>query len=211
MFFDCDGTLTKIKSSWEHIHRGLGIWENNADEYQRLFREGRIGYGEFCRRDALLWKGLVLKDVVEMVGQIPYQEGSKEVITELKGLGIFTVILSTGLSFLVDKVRDDLGIHMSLSNELLTKGGFLTGEARINVEYEQKGPWVEKILSIVGMVKSEACAVGDGEGDRGMFDAVDLSIGFHPHPSIQSHLSRSIMDGSLAGVLDIIKGHSLAG
>lgn len=51
VFFDCDGTLTKIKSSWEYIHRRLNIWNNNADKYQALFHSGLIDYDEFCRRD----------------------------------------------------------------------------------------------------------------------------------------------------------------
>ncbi|MCX5802835.1 MAG: hypothetical protein NTU69_04770 [Proteobacteria bacterium] len=43
-FLDCDGTLTKVKSSWEYLHRRLGLWKNNADSYQKLFREGEIDY-----------------------------------------------------------------------------------------------------------------------------------------------------------------------
>jgi len=207
VFFDCDGTLTKVKSSWEYIHRKLNIWESNADEYQRLFKKGVINYSEFCRRDALLWKGLTLPEVLDIVGQIPYQEGAKETVTTLKEMGIFTVIISTGLSFVVDKVRDELGIHMSLSNELLTENGVLTGETMINVEYDSKGCWVNKILKDTGIESSSACAIGDGEGDRGMFEAVCLSIGFHPCSNIKPFLTHSIKNGSLTGMVDIIKDY----
>jgi HAD superfamily PSPase-like hydrolase len=121
IFFDCDGTLTKVKSSWEYIHRGLGIWENRADEYQRLFRKGLIDYDEFCRRDALLWKGLALGKVMELVNQIPYRAGAKETVSALRGMGVFTAIISTGLSFLVERARAELGIDAAVSNELLTE------------------------------------------------------------------------------------------
>jgi phosphoserine phosphatase len=208
VFFDCDGTLTKVKSSWEYIHRNLNIWESNADEYQKLFKEGRISYGEFCRRDALLWKGLALSEVLEIAGKIPYQEGAKETVVTLKEMGIFTVIISTGLSFVVDKVRDELGIHMSLSNDLLIENGILTGETMINVEYNRKGCWVEKILNDMGIDKSAACAIGDGEGDKGMFEAVSLSIGFHPCSNVKPFLVRSIQNGSLAGMIDIINDYA---
>ncbi len=208
VFFDCDGTLTKVKSSWEYIHRHLNIWENNADEYQRLFRQGHIGYDEFCRRDALLWKGLAVHEVMDIVNRIPYQEGSREAVDALRGAGIFTVILSTGLSFLVDRVREDLGINMSLSNDLLVTGGFLTGETVINVGYDQKGFWADKILRSMSVSRTEACAIGDGEGDKGMFEAVGLSIGFCPHPSMEPFLTHTIRGGPLVGVVDIIKGHT---
>jgi phosphoserine phosphatase len=205
VFFDCDGTLTKVKSSWEYIHRRLGIWENNADEYQGLFRQGLIGYDEFCRRDALLWKGLALHDVMEIVNQIPYQEGAEETVSALKGMGVFTVIISTGLSFLVDRIRVELGIDMSLSNELLVKNGFLTGQTRINVEYERKGYWVKSILNGMGVDKSDSCAVGDGEGDRGMFGAVGLPIGLNPDPSVRPLLTHSIREGELASLVGILR------
>jgi phosphoserine phosphatase len=207
VFFDCDGTLTKVKSSWEYIHRRLNIWESNADEFQRLFKEGSIDYGEFCRRDALLWKGLPLHDVLKIVGQIPYQEGAKETLAALKEMGIFTVIISTGLSFVVDRIRAELGIQMSISNELLVEGDILSGETRINVEYDRKGYWVETILKDMGIEKSAACAIGDGEGDKGMFEAVSLSIGFHPCSNMKPFLTHSIQNGSLAGMVDIIKDY----
>jgi phosphoserine phosphatase len=207
VFFDCDGTLTKVKSSWEYIHKKLNIWEDNADEYQKLFKEGVIDYGEFCRRDALLWKGLALREVLDITEHIPYQEGAEEAVRVIKEMGIFTVIISTGLSFVVDKVRGDLGIHMSLSNELLTENGMLTGETIINVEYDKKGFWVKKILNDMGMDSASACAVGDGEGDKGMFDAVSLSIGFHPCPNLEPFLTHSVRDGSIKSIIDIIKDY----
>jgi phosphoserine phosphatase len=206
VFFDCDGTLTKVKSSWEYIHRKLGVWENRADEYQRLFRKGLIDYDEFCRRDALLWKGLALSKVMEIVNQIPYQAGAKETVSALRGMGVFTVIISTGLSFLVERARAELGIDKALSNELLTEKGFLTGQTKINVPYEHKGSWVKSILDGLGVDKASSCAVGDGEGDRTMFEAVGLPIGLDPEPSIKPLLAYSIREGELPNLVRILRG-----
>ena len=41
VFFDCDGTLTKTKSSWEYLHRRLNLWTKNADTYQALIPRGK--------------------------------------------------------------------------------------------------------------------------------------------------------------------------
>ena len=207
VFFDCDGTLTKVKSSWEYIHRRLNIWDNHADEYQMLFREGKINYDEFCRRDALLWKGLNLTDVVEIIKEIPYQQGAAETVTTLKGMGIFTVILSTGLSLLVNRVRDDLGVHMSLSNDLLVENGVLTGGTVINVQYNKKRYWVNKVLKEKGLNRLASCAVGDGEGDRDMFDAVNVSIMYGSDNNVAPSSVYTIHEGSLTRMVEIIKGH----
>lgn len=203
-FFDCDGTLTKIKSSWEYLHRRLNIWDNNADHYQALFKEGKIDYYEFCRRDALLWKGLNVSRVINILQDIGYHKGSLEVTRALKKRGIFTIILSTGLSLLVEKVKEDLGMDMALSNELSSEGGRLTGEIKINVEFNKKGYLVEKILKEVGVGREEVCAIGDGEGDAGMFEAVGLAIGFHPHNSVSPFIHKKIYGESLIDMLRII-------
>jgi phosphoserine phosphatase len=206
-FLDCDGTLTKVKSSWEYLHRRLGLWENNADSYQKLFREGEIDYYEFCKRDALLWKGLPVSKVMDVMAEIPYQEGAEETIGSLRGMGITTTIVSTGLSLLVDKVKRDLGAHIAIANDLLTKNGHLTGDIRINVEYNKKGQLVEKILDNMKIKREEACAVGDGEGDTGMFEAVGLSIGFNPHPHILPLLGNALYTASLFNITEIIRNY----
>jgi phosphoserine phosphatase len=204
-FFDCDGTLTKVKSSWEYIHRRLNIWDNNADHYQALFKAGKIDYYEFCRRDALLWRGLPVLRVANMLHDIEYRDGAYEVVRDLKKRGVLTVILSTGISLLVEKVRDDLGVDIALSNELLANDGYLTGEIRINVNYNEKGLAVEKVLDGVGAKRVEACALGDGEGDAGMFEAVGLAIGFHPPESVLERVHRTIRGDSLHDMLRVLE------
>ena len=206
-FLDCDGTLTTVKSSWEYLHRRLGLWDANADAFQNLFRAGKIDYHEFCKRDAQLWKGLFVSEVMNIINEIDYHPGARELVRALRDQGIVTVILSTGLSFLVEKVKGELGISEAFSNDLLAKDGRLTGEIRINVEHDNKGHWVERILKERGISRKEAAALGDGEGDRGMFQAVGLPIGYHPAPAILSLVEHALYNGSLVPAIDIIKGH----
>lgn len=179
VFLDCDGTLTTVKSSWEYLHRRLGLWTENADEYQELFRQGTIDYHEFCRRDALLWRGMKIDSVLPILEEIPYQPGARELVRSLKEANIVTVIVSTGLSFLVEKVKHELGIDHTFANDLLVSRDELSGEIRINVDYDMKGRIVRTMLRDLGIAFGEASAIGDGEGDRGMFEEVRLPIGFN--------------------------------
>ncbi len=179
VFLDCDGTLTTVKSSWEYLHRRLDLWTQNADQYQMLFRQGRIGYHEFCRRDAILWKDLPLDSVMPIIHGIPYQPGARDLVACLKNAGIITVIVSTGLSFLVNRVRGELEIDYSFSNDLLVCKDVLSGEISINVDYDKKGAIVRRMLADLRIRFDEASAIGDGEGDRGMFEEVGLPIGFN--------------------------------
>jgi len=207
VFFDCDGTLTKVKSSWEYLHRRLELWTDKADAYQVLFREGKIDYNEFCRKDALLWRGLSVERVNQIVSEVPYQENALEAVRELRGMGITTVIISSGLSFLVQRVKEDLLIDMAFSNVLVSQSGFITGDLHINVEYNRKGPLVEKILSSLHISREMSAAVGDGDGDAGMFNAVSLPIGFDGDGGLTFHTGCCHTVHDLNEAVKIIKDH----
>ena len=205
VFLDCDGTLTRVKSSWQHVHERLGLWDDKADEFQSLFRAGRISYHEFCARDASLWKGLRADRIKAIIDEIRYHEGVAETLQTLHSEGIVTVIISTGLSRLVDRARNELGATFAVANELVERDGLITGEIKINVDHDQKGLWVRKILAEMGLRKDEAAAVGDSDGDRGMFEEVALAIGYHPAVGILPFLDHALHDGSFTQILEVVK------
>ena len=205
VFFDCDGTLTEVKSSWQYLHERLGLWDENADEYQRLFREGRIDYHEFCSRDAALWKGLPESRILGIMEEIGYRQGVRQAMATLRASGVVTVILSTGLAALVDRAKRDLAMTYAKANELLVEGGVVTGGVRINVEHDKKGFWVRKILKSSGIRRHEAAAVGDGEGDLGMFEEVGLTIGCHPNEKVAGIVDHAFHNGSFVDIVDVLR------
>lgn len=205
VFFDCDGTITKVRSSWEYLHRRLGLWDGMADRYERLFREGKIDYLEFCKRDASLWKGLPLEKVLEVIEEIELQDGAAELFLYLRKMGIRTAIISTGLSILVQRIQKMLGVDFSVGNELLCEGGVITGEIKVNVEYGRKGEWVRKLLSEWSLTKGEAAAIGDGRGDEDMFTQVGHAIGFNPEKELAGMLAREVRGLSLRPVQRILE------
>ena len=148
-----------------------------------------------------------LADVMEIVDEIPCHEGSLETIEALKAMGITPVIVSTGVSFLVGQVASKLGIDVSFANDLCEEEGVLNGDVRIHVHHEQKGDVVRDVLRRLGLDREDACAVGDGDGDRGMFEAVSLPIAFHPSGSIATVAQHTVPDGSLFRVFTIIRDH----
>ena len=46
--FDMDGVLTTHPSSWEYVHRAMGV---DNSENLRLYRTGNISYMDFLRID----------------------------------------------------------------------------------------------------------------------------------------------------------------
>ncbi len=177
--FDLDGTLTQERSIWEYIHKRLGKWYGFAEEYQKEFLAGKISYQEFCERDAEVWKGMKVDEMMKIIQTLPFHAGAEELIGYLKQKGLKISLVSSGISLLSDWVHQKYGFDYSVSNNLLLENGVLTGKVRIQVYYDRKAEWVEKILRQFDIEPKETIAIGDSRGDLDMFQMVGFSVAFN--------------------------------
>jgi phosphoserine phosphatase len=177
--FDLDGTLTRERSIWEYIHIRLGKWYGFAEEYQKHFLAGKISYEEFCERDARVWRGMKVEELLEMVKSVPFHPGADELIAYLKQKGLILSVVSSGLSILSDWVHRKYGFDYSVSNDLLEENGILTGKVKIQVYYDKKAEWVKRILERFSVRPEEVIAIGDSAGDVDMFQMVGFSVAFN--------------------------------
>lgn len=177
--FDVDGTLIKVDSSWRFLHEKLGTW-TKGKQYAELFFQGSINYNEWARLDASLWKNQSLRKVLQIVNDIPYVDGAQEVIKTLKKNDAKVALLSAGLSLLSKRAERELNIDYSLSNELIVRNNFLTGEVRVNVSLSNKDEALNHILHAFDVKPIECCAVGDDESLIPLFKKVALGIAFNP-------------------------------
>ena len=177
--FDLDGTLTLEKSIWEYIHVRLGKWYGFAEQYQKQFLEGKISYQEFCERDAEVWKGMKVEEMMEIIKNVPFHPGVDKLISHLRQKGLKLSMVSSGLSLLTNWVHERYGFDYSVSNDLLFEDGVLTGKVRIQVFYDKKAEWVRKILEQYEIKPEEAIAIGDSRGDMDMFQMVGFSVAFN--------------------------------
>jgi len=177
--FDLDGTLTRERSIWEYIHVRLGKWYGFAEEYQKQFLANKISYEEFCERDAQVWRGMKVGELLEMVKTVPFHPGADELITYLREKGLKLAVVSSGLSILSNWVHQKYGFDYSISNDLLHENGVLTGKVKIRVYYDKKAEWVERILERFGMRPEQVIAIGDSAGDVDMFQMAGFSVAFN--------------------------------
>ena len=179
VIFDLDGTLTQERSIWEYIHIRLGKWYGFAEEYQKQFLAGKVSYEEFCERDAQVWKGMKVEELLEIVKTVPFHPGADTLIAHIKQKGLNLAVVSSGLSLLSNWVHQKYGFDYSVSNDLLHENGVLTGKVRIQVYYDKKAEWVKRILQRFNARPEEVIAIGDSVGDIDMFQMVGFSIAFN--------------------------------
>ncbi len=179
--FDLDGTLTTERSAWEYIHRRLDVWTGKAEKFQEAFLRGEISYDQFCRLDAAIWKGMKAADVRDLLKEISFHPGIEDLVAYLRQRGLKLGIISSGLSFLSDRVKEKFGFDYAIANDLKTEDGILTGDINIHVHYDQKAEWVEDARRKFQVEKDDTLAIGDSAGDIPMFAMCGLSVAFNCH------------------------------
>lgn len=206
--FDMDGTLTKVKSSWNYILTEFG--GDNTEGYN-AFMNGEIDEIDFMRSDIALWKkakpNVSLMDIARMMRDLPLIDGIQETVAALHYNNIKCVICSGGLSIAARMISDEYGFDDYMADDLeADESGLLTGDGIRNVDLRDKGISA-KILMDRFNAKPERCiAIGNSFGDIPMFDLCGLSIAFNPIDMEYTGASADhvVVSGNISEILDII-------
>jgi phosphoserine phosphatase len=198
--FDVDGTLMKTLS-WRHLHKALGTW-NQGRKYFEQFLHGRITYEQWACLDAALWRGQPLRKIRRIVNSMPYTNGAQEVLATLRRKGFKVLLLSAGLSFVTERIRKEIGVDAALANELIAKNGYLTGEVKVNVTFNNKHEALRSMLKKFNTKTNECIAVGDDETLIPLFKKVGLAIAFNPRSKeVEKHADIVVKSDNLRSVL----------
>jgi len=177
--FDVDGTVTRHVSSWRFIHERLGLWDALAHRYQARFLSGKITYREFCDLDAAHWRGMGVTEMQRIFREIPYSKNVVPCIRHLRERGLKLAAVSTGIQFITDRIRDELGFDYVLGNRLLARNGVLTGKVKINVSHGGKGRVLAVLTRRFRVRPQEIVCVGDSDGDVPLALKCGYSIAFN--------------------------------
>jgi phosphoserine phosphatase len=201
--FDVDGTLTKVKSVWEFLHRELGIWETNGRNNLEAYLKKEIDYEEFSRRDALGFKNITYQELLSLIRIIPRREGLQECMVFLKESGFQVVYLSTGLNILVDDIP---GADIRLANELLFEDDICRGEVITHIPIDGKKAAFKNLLSKLQISAENAFVFGDSTGDIEIMDAAGCSIGVAPSDEAVKAVSDYVINGDdLTEIIRIVE------
>jgi len=189
IIFDIDGTIIKHISSWRYIHEKLGLWDELAFVYQNKFLSGKISYKKFCELDAAHWKGLPEQKIKNIFMEARYAKNVKQCIKRLKKMGFKLAAVSTGLQYMADRIKKELGFDYVLSNRLISRKGILTGRVKINIPYGATGRILGRVIKKFHVRPCEVISVGDSAGDIPLAKCSGYSIAFN---SSDKELSRVV-------------------
>jgi HAD superfamily PSPase-like hydrolase len=187
--FDLDRTLTK-NNCWKDLHEYFKVDERIRKEHMRLYKEGKINFDEWVKRDIALWGKPNIEEVESVLLKYELHEGVEEVFEELKE-DYYTAIISCGIDIRAKSVGERLNINEVFSNPLIIENGKVVSGKGI-VSPETKGECVEKLRKKLGIERKQTICVGDSEFDKSMFEVCGIKVAFNCKDGLKDHADYTI-------------------
>ena len=206
--FDMDGVLTGTPSSWEFVHRKIGV-DNSRN--LSLFKNGRITYMDFLRSDVELWiekLGNVPADYIRgILDLVPLRCGIAETMSSLKKMGIKTAIISGGIYWLAEKISKFADFTEIHANKIQTNAnGEIIPDGTVMVDPGRKDVVLRTLQEKLGIAEKETFSVGDTLQDVAMFRRSGYSIAFNANDfSMTGKASASMKGNDLTQILELIE------
>lgn len=175
--FDFDSTLMDGETI-DFFAEELGLGEKVSYITEQAM-SGKLDFFESLQQRVKLLEGLDYS-VVERISQnLPYMNGAKETIAELKKQGYKVVCFSGGFRSATGYAKDILGYDADFSNVLHHKDGKLTGLVGGDMMFNySKGDMLVRLQNMLGITREDTLVCGDGANDLSMFAHADKRVAF---------------------------------
>lgn len=188
----------------EIIASELGLQKEVANITKRAMN-GELDFFDSLTYRVSLLKGIKEARVNEICHSLPYMNGAKDTIKELKSLGYTVVCFSGGFKNATEYAKNILGYNADFSNILHTREGILTGQVGGEMMFsDSKGEMLKKLQSLLGISEQNTIAIGDGANDLSMFRYAHTRVAFCAKPILKQNATHCIEEKDLTKLLKII-------
>jgi len=175
--FDFDSTLMDGETI-DFFAEELGLGEK-VSKITEAAMNGELDFFESLQQRVGLLKGLDYSIVEKISHNLPYMNGAKETIAELKSRGVKVVCFSGGFRTATTYAKGILGYDADFSNALHAKDGKLTGLVGGDMMFNySKGDMLTRLQNILGVSEDETLVCGDGANDLSMFAHAGTRVAF---------------------------------
>lgn len=202
---DMDCTFIQIECI-DEIADMYGI-KDEVSAITHAAMNGELDFNESLTRRVALLKGMdegVLQKVFDE--RLKLSLGATDLLSELKRLGVKTLLVSGGFTFFTEKLKVQCGLDFTRANVFDIEDGKLTGKILGTiVNAEEKVKTLVDCCAQLGISPSETIAIGDGANDLKMLHAAGLSIAFHAKPKVKTQAQVAFDHVGLEGVVNLFK------
>lgn len=199
---DMDSTIVEGETL-DELAEFAGLKDQIAALTKRAMN-GEIGFREALNTRVAMLKGLSESFLDETMKGVRLNPGARELIATMRKNGAFTALISGGFSFFTDRIREQVGFHMSLGNKLEIIAGQLTGQVIPPVV--DKDTKLEMLIDMAAQQElgmTDTFAIGDGANDVPMLKAAGMGVAYSGHPVAREHARARLDHTDLTGALFI--------
>ena len=208
--FDMDSTLINIECI-DEIAAAVGLKAEVAAITEATMRGEIADFKESLRRRVALLKGVpeqALHQIWEHTLQL--NPGVETFVAALRDAGLKTLLVSGGFTFFSDRVAQRLQIDYTRANVLEINDGRLTGSLVTQPWGEicdglEKQRMLLQTCERMGILPTQAIAVGDGSNDLPMMGVAGLSIAYHAKPAVRAQAMLAINEGGMDDALAVLR------
>jgi phosphoserine phosphatase len=206
--FDMDSTLINIECI-DEIADAAGRKAEVAAITEAAMRGEIADYKDSLRRRVALLKGVTVAHMEEVLNhRLQLNPGAENLVKACQAADMKVLLVSGGFTFFTDHVKDRLNINWTRSNVLEVMNGELTGHM-VDQDWgdicdgEEKRKMLLQTCTQMGIVPSQAIAMGDGANDLPMMGVAGLSVAYHAKPKVREQAMVAIEDGGLDRLLEV--------
>ncbi len=201
--FDFDSTLMDGETI-DFFAQELGLGEK-VSKITEAAMSGELDFFESLQQRVGLLKGLDYAIVEKISHNLPYMNGAKETIAELKKRGMKVVCFSGGFRTATGYAKDILGYDADFSNVLHHKNGKLTGLVGGDMMFNySKGDMLVRLQNMLGIKEDETLVCGDGANDLSMFAHAGTRVAFCAREILKKEANIVIETKNLKQILEKI-------
>ena len=201
--FDFDSTLMDGETL-EFLAKEFNLQEQIAAITKRAMN-GEIDFFESLIERVALLKGLEQSKVEDICRNLPFMNGAKTIISELKKAGFKTVCFSGGFKSATIPARHVLGLDADFSNILHFKNGKMTGLVGGEMMFStSKGEMLQTLQNLLQIPYENTVAVGDGANDLSMFKYAKTKVAFCAKEVLKKEANIVITEKNLENAIEPI-------
>ena len=202
MVSDMDSTLISIETI-DEVAREVGLSQEISLITEKAM-QGHLDFFESFKKRLSILKGVRTESFNAVYeNKLKLNSGASELVNFFKSTNVKTALVSGGINYFAEKVKDQLGIDTYRANDVEINNETLTGKVFGNiVDAKAKAKYIEELCVLYELKPNQVIAIGDGANDLEMMKLAGLSVAFHGKPILKKNCDIQINYGGLNSLID---------
>ena len=202
MVSDMDSTLISIETI-DEVAREVGLSQEISLITEKAM-QGHLDFSESFKKRLSILKGVRTESFNAVYeNKLKLNSGASELVNFFKSTNVKTALVSGGINYFAEKVKDQLGIDTYRANDVEINNETLTGKVFGNiVDAKAKAKYIEELCVLYELKPNQVIAIGDGANDLEMMKLAGLSVAFHGKPILKKNCDIQINYGGLNSLID---------